>query len=154
LSFRPGAHDTGAVIAAISLSNASLESAGSRQISSSWVCPMMVSPSASTRIQGLPGEFTQHDFGEVVVQFLDGTRQRIHFFASRLKYSRVVRVSLLRDQTVETLVRTLAEHLASWGGRPLLCVFDRPKTVALKWRKNGEVTEWNPVFAYAKLEMG
>ena len=51
-------------------------------------------------------------------------------------------------------MRTLAEHLASWGGRPLLCVFDRPKTIALKWRKNGEVTEWNPVFAYATLEMG
>jgi hypothetical protein len=33
-------------------------------------------------------------------------------------------------------------------------VFDRPKTIALKWRKNGEVTEWNPVFAYATLEMG
>jgi hypothetical protein len=36
----------------------------------------------------------------------------------------------------------------------LLCVFDRPKTIALQWRKNGEVTEWNPVFAYATLEMG
>jgi hypothetical protein len=37
------------------------------------------------------------------------------------------------DEAVESLVRTLAEHLASWGGRPLLCVFDRPKTIALKW---------------------
>jgi hypothetical protein len=58
---------------------------------------------------------------------------------------------------VESLVRTLAEHLSSWGGRPLLlcvCVFDRPKTIALKWRNNGEVTEWNPIFAYATLEMG
>ena len=36
----------------------------------------------------------------------------------------------------------------------MLCVFDLPKTVALKWGKNGEVTEWNPVFAYATLEMG
>ena len=26
--------------------------------------------------------------------------------------------------------------------------------MALKWRKNGQVTEWNPVFAYATLEMG
>jgi hypothetical protein len=50
---------------------------------------------------------------------------------------------------VESLVPTLAEHL---GGRPLLCVFDRPKTIALQWRKNGEVTEWNPIFAYATLE--
>jgi transposase len=106
------------------------------------------------RFEGLPGEFSQHDFGEVEVEFRNGMRQRIHFFASRLKYSRWVRVSLVQDEKVETLVRTLAEHLASWGGRPLLCVFDRPKTVALKWRKNGEVTEWNPVFAYATLEMG
>src|SRR5215469_26973 len=106
------------------------------------------------RFEGLPGEFSQHDFGQVDVEFLNGTRQRIHFFASRLKYSRWVRISLVKDETVETLVRTLAEHLASWGGRPLLCVFDRPKTVALKWGKNGEVTEWNPVFAYATLEMG
>jgi transposase len=106
------------------------------------------------RFEGLPGEFSQHDFGEVDVQFVNGTRQRIHFFASRLKYSRWVRVSLVKDERVETLVRTLAEHLASWGGRPLLCVFDRPKTIALQWRKSGEVTEWNPVFAYATLEMG
>jgi transposase len=106
------------------------------------------------RFEGLPGEFSQHDFGEVEMEFLNGTRQRIHFFASRLKYSRWVRVSLVRDEKVESLVRTLAEHLASWGGRPLLCVFDRPKTIALQWRKNGEVTEWNPVFAYATLEMG
>lgn len=106
------------------------------------------------RFEGLPGEFSQHDFGEVDVQFLNGARERIHFFASRLKYSRWVRVSLVKDEKVEMLVRTLAEHLASWGGRPLLCVFDRPKTIALKWRKNGEVTEWNPVFAYATLEMG
>jgi len=106
------------------------------------------------RFEGLPGEFSQHDFGQVKVEFRDGACQQIHFFASRLKYSRFMRVSLVKDETVETLVRTLAEHLASWGGRPLLCVFDRPKTIALAWRRNGEVTEWNPVFAYATLEMG
>jgi len=106
------------------------------------------------RFEGLPGEFSQHDFGEVEVEFLNGTRQRIHFFASRMKYSRVVRVGLVKDEKVETLVRTLAAHLASWGGRPLLCVFDRPKTIAVQWRKNGEVTEWNSAFAYATLEMG
>jgi transposase len=106
------------------------------------------------RFEGLPGEFSQHDFGQVEVEFVNGTSQRIHFFASRLKYSRFMRVNLVKDETVESLVRTLAEHLASWGGVPLQCVFDRPKTIALEWRKNGEVTEWNPVFAYATLEMG
>jgi len=106
------------------------------------------------RFEGLPGEFSQHDFGQVEVEFRNGASQRVHFFASRLKYSRWVRVSLVADEAVESLVRTLAEHLASWGGRPLLCVFDRPKTIALKWHKNGEVTEWNAIFAYATLEMG
>ena len=28
------------------------------------------------------------------------------------------------------------------------------KTVALSWSKDGEVTEWNPTFAYAALELG
>ena len=106
------------------------------------------------RFEGLPGEFSQHDFGEVDVTFLDGSTHRIQFFASRLKYSRFICVSVVKDQAVESLVRNLAEHLDRWGGAPLMCVFDRPKTVALKWQRNGEVTEWNPVFAYVMLELG
>jgi transposase len=62
------------------------------------------------RFEGLPGDFSQHDFGEIEVEFVSGTRRRIHFFASRLKYSRLMRVSLVRDEAVESLVRTLAEH--------------------------------------------
>lgn len=106
------------------------------------------------RFEGLPGEFSQHDFGQVDVEYLDGSTQRIRFFASRLKYSRIVRVSLVPDETVETLVRHFADHLHSWGGAPLMSVFDRPKTVALKWQRDGVVTEWNPTFAYATLEIG
>jgi hypothetical protein len=47
------------------------------------------------RFEGLPGEFSQHDFGEVDVEFIDGANRRIHFFASRLKYSRFIRVSVV-----------------------------------------------------------
>ena len=68
------------------------------------------------RFEGLPGEFSQHDFGEVDVTFLDGSSRRIHFFASRLKYSRFICVSVVKDQAVESLVRNLAEHLDSGGG--------------------------------------
>lgn len=85
------------------------------------------------RFEGLPGEFSQHDFGKVEVEFIDGTQRRIHFFASRLKYSRFLGVSLVADQGVESLLRSLAAHLAAWGGAPLQCVFDRPKTIALRW---------------------
>ena len=111
-------------------------------------------PRPMMRFEGLPGEFTQHDFGEVLVRFLDGRTQRVHFFASRLKYSRWIEVSLVPNQQVETLARTLVDHFAALGGIPLLAVFDRPKTVALSWRKNGDVTEWNPTFAGVVLDLG
>ena len=106
------------------------------------------------RFEGLPGEFSQHDFGQVDVEYVDGATQRIRFFASRLKYSRTVRVSRVPDETTETLIRHFADHLQSWGGAPLVSVFDRPKTVALTWGRDGVVTEWNPTLAYAVLELG
>src|SRR5712692_1436103 len=106
------------------------------------------------RFEGLAGEFSQHDFGHVDVRFLDDARTRVHFFASRLKYSRWVEVTIVPDECAETLVRTLVDHFALIGGIPLLAVFDRPKTVALKWTRDGQVTEWNAVFAGVALDLG
>jgi transposase len=106
------------------------------------------------RFEGLPGEFSQHDFGHVDVRFMDGSTKRIHFFASRLKYSRWVEVTIVDNERVETLLRTLVDHFAGFGGIPLLAVFDRPKTVALHWAKDGTVTEWNPTFAAVALDLG
>jgi transposase len=106
------------------------------------------------RFEGLPGEFSQHDFGEVWVRYHDGTESKVHFFASRLKYSRWVEVTLVPDEQVEALVRALVDHLAAFGGIPLVAVFDRPKTVALQWGRDGVVTEWNPTFAGVALDLG
>jgi transposase len=106
------------------------------------------------RFEGLPGEFSQHDFGQVDVGFLNAVSRRVHFFASRLKYSRWAQVSLVEDERVESLVRALVEHFAAMGGIPLLAVFDRPKTVALTWRRDGVVTEWNSTFASVALDLG
>src|SRR6202047_501468 len=93
------------------------------------------------RFEGLPGEFSQHDFGQVEVEFLDGSSRRIHFFASRLKYSRFIRVSVVKDERAESLVRNLAAHLHSWGGVPLLLrvrpAEDGGPKVAEKRRGNG-----------------
>jgi len=105
------------------------------------------------RFEGLAGEFSQHDFGHVDVRFLDGMKKRVHFFASRLKYSRWVEVTLVPDERAETLVRTFVDHFAAIGGVPLLAVFDRPKTVALKWTRDGRVTEWNSLFAGVALDL-
>lgn len=106
------------------------------------------------RFEGLPGEFSQHDFGQIEVRYTDARSERVHFFASRLKWSRWAEVTLVPNEVAETLIRTLADHFVAFGGVPLCAVFDRPKTVALTWKRNGEVTEWNPVFAYAALEIG
>ena len=111
-------------------------------------------PKTVVRFEGLPGEFSQHDFGHVDVRYLDGRRRRVHFFASRLKYSRWVQVSLVVDERVESLVRAMIEHFAAWGGLPLLAVFDRPKTVALSWSKDSRVIDWNPTFAAVALDLG
>jgi hypothetical protein len=51
-------------------------------------------------------------------------------------------------------VRTLVDHFAAMGGVPLLAVFDRPRTVAIAWGKDGTVTQWNETFAHVMLELG
>src|SRR4030042_365719 len=74
------------------------------------------------RFEGLPGEFSQHDFGEIRLTFLNGEQKVIHFFASRLKWSRWVIVTLVADQAAEALVRTLLDHFILLRGRPLCAV--------------------------------
>ena len=49
------------------------------------------------RFEAVAGEFSQRDFGTVVVRYEDGTRERIKSFASRLKYSRVLRIFDIPD---------------------------------------------------------
>jgi hypothetical protein len=87
------------------------------------------------RFEGLPGEFSQHDLGEVWIAY--GDDAHVHF-ASRLKYSRWVEGTLVVDERVETLARALVEHLAAFGNVPRVMVFDRPKTIALKWGATAE----------------
>lgn len=108
----------------------------------------------TVRFDGMPGEFSQHDFGEVDVTYTDGSKAHITFFASRLKYSRYIRVSVVPNQTAETIARTVCQHLTDWGGLPLMAVFDRPKTVAIKWRKDGTITQYNETLQHAMMEMG
>lgn len=106
------------------------------------------------RFEGLPGEFSQHDFGHVEVTFVDGRKRRVHFFASRLKYSRYVAVTLVDDERVETIVRCLARDFVAFGGLPLMAVFDRPRTIVQKGGKGREVEAYNATFAQAIVDIG
>jgi len=83
------------------------------------------------RFEGLPGEYTQFDFGSCEVQFEDGGRLQVEFFAARLKYSRYMYVELVPDQTAETLARSLLGSLVAFGGSTKEWVFDNPRTVRI-----------------------
>ena len=106
------------------------------------------------RFEGLPGEFSQHDFGQVDVTYVDGRVGRVHFFASRLKYSRFVAVTLVPNEQVETLVRCLARDFVAFGGLPLMAVFDRPRTIVAKGGVGRDVEQFNATFAQAIVELG
>jgi hypothetical protein len=102
----------------------------------------------------VPGEISRHGFGQVDVRFKDGEPRSINFFASRLEYSRWVAVSIVDDQSIESLVRALIHHYDAMGGVPLLAAFDRPKPIGVRSDKEGQVIEWDPAFAYAAIQLG
>lgn len=104
------------------------------------------------RFEGLPGEFSQHDFGEVRVTYRSGESEKIVFFASRLKYSRFVHVVVVPNQREEALVRSLVDSFAAFRGVPLVAVFDNPKTVILGHKAGRPI--WNSVFQQAAIELG
>lgn len=109
------------------------------------------------RFEGLPGEFSQHDFGQRKVTFEDGTTTIIHFFASRLKYSRLVDVQIVPNEQLEAVVRSLLRAFERFGGMPLRCVFDNPRPMVNEHRKlpDGSVRlEWNARFAGFAIDCG
>jgi len=109
-------------------------------------------PGPEVRFEGVPGEFSQHDFGSVNVTYADGTGEKIHFFASRLKYSRWTHVAIVPDEKVESLIRGLLKAFESFGGVPLRAVFDNPKTIVINRTK--EFIEWNPTFVHVPVDYG
>ena len=109
-------------------------------------------PEGIVRFEGVAGEFSQHDFGEHVVEYEEGGSERIHFFASRLKFSRLMRVRLVADQTTETICHSLVEAFCYFGGMPLLAVFDNPRTIVI--RRQGAKVTWQETFAQFSAECG
>ena len=110
--------------------------------------PVPVAP--LVRFEGVPGEFSQHDFGVVTVRFTTGAVERVRFFASRLKWSRFAHVTVVPDEREEALVRGLLQAFEAFGGVPLVTVWDNPKTVVLA--RKGELIVWNPVFGQVALD--
>lgn len=104
------------------------------------------------RFEGLAGEFSQHDFGQVWVRYEDGSREHLHFFVSCLKFSRMRRMRIVPDETTETVCHSLADAFEYMGGIPLLSVFDNPRTIVT--RRDGDQVVWQETFAQFCCEFG
>lgn len=109
-------------------------------------------PDGVVRFQPVPGEFAQHDFGQVNVRYEDGSREVIKFFASQLRFSRLVRVRLVPDEKVETICHSVVDAYQYFGGMPLLGVFDNPATIVTK--RDGDKVKWQDTFASFCVECG
>jgi transposase len=105
------------------------------------------------RFEGVAGEFAQFDFGQSDVRLLDGRKQRIHFAAYRLKYSRWVWIVIVPDERIESLIRALLLCFEHGGGVPLRVVFDNPKTVVLGRDEHGR-PRWNQTLAQVAIDFG
>lgn len=105
--------------------------AGGRSQLSALVKKLRPKPTCEpvVRFEGLPGEYTQYDFGECQVCFKKTGWSRVQFFAARLKFSRFMSVTIVPDQTAETVVRSVLASLVAFGGSTKEWVFDNPKTI-------------------------
>jgi hypothetical protein len=101
----------------------------------------------------IPGEIVRHGLGQLDVR-IGGKSHAVSFVLSRLEYSHWATVSLVADLGVEPIFRAMVCHYQRMGGIPLLAVFDRSKPFATSTDKEGNVTEWDPAFAYAAIQIG
>ena len=106
------------------------------------------------RVGEMPGDLSQHGFGDVEVVFGGGRPARVHFLVSRLNYSRWCEVSMVPDRGIESLLRGLVEHFARIGGVPLVTAFELRNAAAIGSTLDGFESPWNPVFAQAMLDLG
>jgi hypothetical protein len=102
----------------------------------------------------VPGDESQHGFGEVDVRLASGGLRRIQFFVSQLSYSRWSEASIVPSRHVEALLRSLVEHFVRMGGAPLVAVFDRHNASAVVANVDGGGGPWDPAFAQAILDLG
>ena len=98
---------------------------------------------ATVRFETEPGKQAQVDFGQLQV-WIGEKRERVHLFVFTLGYSRRAFVRAYRDERLDALLDGHERALRHFGGVPLECLYDNPRTVSLG-RGDGRVI-WHPVF--------
>lgn len=97
---------------------------------------------ATVRFETGPGEQGQVDFGELGV-WLGESRTTVHLFVMTLGFSRRLWVQAYPHERLDVLLAGHEGAFRSFGGAPLECLSDNPRTLVLG-RREGRVL-WHPV---------
>lgn len=98
---------------------------------------------ATVRFETGPGEQAQVDFGQLHVWIAD-VETPVHFFVFTLGFSRRAVAYAYRNERLDTLLDGHERALRHFGGVPLSCLYDNPRTITLG-RSAGHVL-WHPRF--------
>ena len=98
---------------------------------------------ATVRFETGPGEQAQVDFGQLQVWIAD-VETSVHFFVFTLGFSRRAVAYAYRNERLDTLLDGHERALRHFGGVPLSCLYDNPRTITLG-RSAGQVL-WHPRF--------
>jgi transposase len=98
---------------------------------------------ATVRFETGPGEQAQVDFGQLAVWIADVVTP-VHFFVFTLGFSRRAVAYAYRNERLDTLLDGHERAVRHFGGVPLTCLYDNPRTITLG-RSAGQVL-WHPRF--------
>jgi len=98
---------------------------------------------ATVRFETGPGEQAQVNFGQAHVWIAD-VETPVHFFVFTLGFSRRAVAYAYRNERLDTLLDGHERALRHFGGVPLSCLYDNPRTITLG-RSAGQVL-WHPRF--------
>lgn len=98
---------------------------------------------ATVRFETAPGEQGQVDFGQLRV-WIGDTPTVVHLLVFTLGYSRRTIVYAYKDERLDTLLDGHERAFRHFGGVPLTCLYDNPRTITLG-RTAGQVL-WHPRF--------
>lgn len=99
---------------------------------------------ATVRFETAPGQQAQVDFGQCRV-WIGEALEGIHLFVFTLGYSRRLWVRAYPSERLESLLAGHEGAFRHFGGVPLECLYDNPRTLVLG-RQDGRVL-WHPVVA-------
>jgi transposase len=98
---------------------------------------------ATMRFETGPGEQAQIDFGQLQVWIAE-VETPVHFFVFTLGFSRRAVAYAYRNERLDTLLDGHERALRHFGGVPLTCLYDNPRTITTG-RSAGHVL-WHPRF--------